>query len=291
MQEICLVTCSRLPDLDDDDRLLIDPLAALGYTVVPGVWDDPTVDWDRFDLSVVRSTWDYTDRRDAFVAWAHSVPRLLNHPHVIEWNTDKRYLDELAAAGVPVVETRFVTDVEQLDLPAAGEWVLKPAVGAGSLGADRYDFSLSGSQERAVTHARRLIDDGHTVMIQPFMASIVEAGETSVALLNGEFSHAIRKGLMLGGHTLEEVEGLYKEEQIDPRSASEAQLALAQQTMSALPFNSADLLYARVDMIPGPDGQPMLMELELTEPSLFMVKAPGSPERFAAAIASRVKQR
>jgi hypothetical protein len=141
MREICLITCSTLPDLDKDDRLLIEPLAALGYQVVPAVWDDPSFDWDRCELNVIRSTWDYPDRRDAFVGWARSVPRLFNPAHVIDWNTDKRYLNELAAVGVPVVETRFVTDVADLNLPNGGEWVLKPAVGAGSIGAARYDLT------------------------------------------------------------------------------------------------------------------------------------------------------
>jgi hypothetical protein len=288
--QICLITCSRLPDLDDDDRLLIEPLAQLGYEVVPAVWDDPTVDWDRCDLNIIRSTWDYTEKRDEFVRWARSVPRLLNPANVIEWNTDKRYLDELAAAGLPVVQTTFVTALGDLNLPAEDEFVLKPAIGAGSLGADRYDSSAPAARERATQHAARLIDAGHTVMIQPFVHSIVEAGETSVMLFNGEFSHAIRKELMLGAHTLAEVEGLYKEEQIDQRGASDAELALAQRTLAVLPFGSADLLYARVDMVPGENGQPMLMEVELTEPSMFMVKAPGSQERFASAIAERAKK-
>jgi len=287
--EICLVTCSRLPDLDDDDQLLVAPLADLGFTVVPGVWDDPSIEWDRFSLNVVRSTWDYTDRRADFVNWARSVPRLLNPADVVEWNTDKRYLTELGRAGIPVVETKFVSDLSAFDLPDSGEWVVKPAVGAGSLGADRYDMTAAGSRERANSHAARLIDAGHTVMIQPFVESIVDAGETSVMLMNGEFSHAIGKGLMLGGHTLAEVEGLYREERINARAPSDGEMRLARGTMAALPFDSGDLLYARVDMVPGPDGEPLLMELELTEPSMFMVTAPGSLERFAAAIAARAQ--
>ena len=95
------VTCARLPDLDADDRLALEPLTQLGCHVTAAVWDDPDVDWDRFDVSVLRSTWDYTDRRDDFVRWALSVPRLLNPAHVVEWNTDKRYLAELARLGRP----------------------------------------------------------------------------------------------------------------------------------------------------------------------------------------------
>jgi len=49
------------------------------------------------------------------------------------------------------------------------------------------------------------------------------------------------------------------------------------------------LLYARVDVIPGPDGEPVLVELELTEPSVFMEYAPSAAERFADAIAARAR--
>jgi len=115
--EIALVTCRSLPDLDEDDRLLIEPLDALGCRVTAASWDDPKVDWDRFAVSVIRSTWDYTKSRNAFVTRAQSVPRLLNAAEVVAWNTDKRYLRHLAAAGVPVVPTAWISDTASLDLP------------------------------------------------------------------------------------------------------------------------------------------------------------------------------
>src|SRR5207253_10320166 len=91
---VALVTCTELADLDPDDRLLLDPLVELGISAEPAIWDDPAVDWDSFDLAVLRSTWDYALRRDEFVAWAAGVPRLANHAEVVAWNTDKRYLAE-----------------------------------------------------------------------------------------------------------------------------------------------------------------------------------------------------
>jgi hypothetical protein len=257
--------------------------------VVAGVWDDPAVDWSRFELTIIRSTWDYTDRHDRFVEWAASVPRLLNPAQVVRWNTDKRYLDDLAAAGVPVVETTYVADVGELDLPDQGHYVLKPAIGAGSINADRFDLGDAAGRERALEHARKLIASGNTVMVQPFAHSIEETGETGVILIDGRFSHAMRKGMMLGAHSLEEAQGLYLEEQIEPRAPTSAELALASAAVAAVPFDPDVLLYARVDMVPGANGEPMLMELELTEPSLFMVTAPASPGRFAEAIAARAR--
>ena len=294
MPEVAFVTCARLPDLDADDRMVVEPLRSLGCNVTAAVWDDPRIDWNRFDVSVLRSTWDYTDRRDAFVRWAQSVPRLLNPAHVVEWNTDKRYLEDLAQAGVPVVPTSWISEAAEAELPERGEYVLKPSVGAGSLDADRFDLAAAGERARAAEHVNRLLASGHTVMIQPFAAAIETSGETGVILVEGEFSHAIRKGPMLGPAARNDVDGLYKEETIEPSDASSGELELARSALTAaariLELNEP-LLYARIDMVPGDDGRPMLMELELTEPSLFMATTPGSEVGFASAVANRVNQR
>jgi hypothetical protein len=288
--EIAFVTCARLPELDADDRLAVAPLAELGVKVTPAVWDDDTVDWDRFDLAVIRSTWDYTDRRDQFVAWARSVPRLVNPAEIVAWNTDKRYLDDLADSGIPVVSTSWITHDDPIDLPHAGEYVIKPSVGAGSMDAQRYDLADTDARATATAHVERLIASGKTVMLQPFAHAIETAGETGVILVAGKVSHAITKGVMLGPTSLDDVDELYKEERIEGRNPSPAEVELAHAAVRAIPVDRSGLLYARVDMVPGPDDRPMLMELELTEPSLFMVTAPGSEVLFAQAIAERVRQ-
>jgi hypothetical protein len=130
-------------------------------------------------------------------------------------------------------------------------------------------------------------------MVQPFVSTIETVGETGVILIEGEFSHAIRKGAMLGPTNLDEVDALYKEERIDATPASDAQIELAHAAVEGarrILKLDGPLLYARIDMVPGEDGRPVLMELELTEPSLFMVTTPGSERRFAAAVARRAKK-
>lgn len=240
--------------------------------------------WDRFDLAVVRSTWDYTDRRDEFVAWARAVPRLVNHSSVIEWNTDKHYLRDLAHAGLPVVPTTWLADAAGIDLPDDGRHVLKPAIGAGSMDAAVFDMSIPAERARARAHGERLVATGQTVMVQPYVKEIEDDGETGMIMIAGAFSHAIRKGVMLGPESVAEVEELYKKETIVARAPSEEQIHLAFQAIAVAPGADRALTYARVDLVPGPDGRPMIMELELTEPSLFMSTAPGSEERFADAI-------
>ncbi|GAA4246241.1 hypothetical protein GCM10022255_016730 [Dactylosporangium darangshiense] len=277
---VALVTCTGLPDLDEDDRALIPALAARGIAAEPVAWSDPAADWSGYDLAVIRNTWDYARRRDEFVAWARAVPRLANPAGVIEWNTDKRYLRDLAAAGVPVVPTTWVEPGEEWVPPAEGEIVVKPAVSVGSIDTGRYDLSTQAGLAAALV--RRLQGEGRVVMIQPYLAGVDTAGETALMCFHGELSHAIRKGAILTG-PYEGTEKLYQNENISPRTPSGAERALAERVLAALPAPVGELLYARIDLLPTPDG-PVVIEVELTEPSLFFGHAPGAAERFAAAV-------
>jgi len=287
---IALVTCAELDGLHPDDQLLVAPLAAAGVVAEPAVWDDPAVDWSGFDLVVLRSAWDYPSRRGAFVAWAASVERLANPADVVAWNTDKRYLAALDAAGVPVVPTTFLEPGASSGLPAQGEWVLKPVVGAGSVDAGRYNLDDPQHRELARAHVDRLHAAGRPLMRQPYLAAVDDDGESALLYLGGEFSHAVRKGPMLQGPA-DSVAGLYQEEEITTRAATPAQRAVADAALAAVPGGGDRFLYARVDLIDGPDGLPLLVELELTEPSLYLGYADGAPDRFAAAILAAVQRR
>ncbi|MFI6268876.1 RimK family alpha-L-glutamate ligase [Micromonospora zamorensis] len=292
---VALVTCADLADLDPDDRLVLAPLSARGIAVDSAVWDDPDVDWTSYDLVVLRSPWDYALRRDEFVAWAATVPTLVNPANVVRWNTDKRYLAELTAAGVPTVPTSWVEPGESWQPPAGtGEYVLKPSVSAGSQDTGRYDLADPVHRDLAAAHVRRLSDAGRVTMVQPYLRAVDTEGETALLFLAGPdglaFSHAIRKGPMLTGPDLGP-DGLYKAEEITSRTARPEQLAVAEKTLATVPGGTRQLLYARVDLIPGPDGEPVLVELELTEPSLFIGYADGAPDRLAAAIATHLARR
>jgi hypothetical protein len=280
---VALVTCRELPDLDPDDRLLLGPLRGRGVSVDAVAWDDPAADWAGYDLAVLRSTWDYPRRRDAFLDWTRRVPALANPAGIVAWNTDKRYLAGLAAGGVPVVPTTWLDPAgPPWSPPTAGEYVLKPAIGAGSVDTGRYDLAAPGHRRLAERHAARLRAAGRTVMIQPYLSAVDTYGETALLYLGGRFSHAIRKGPLLHGPD-EGVDGLYRPEEISPREPTADELAVAGKALAGVP-DATDLLYARVDLIPGPDGAPRLIELELTEPSLFLGYAPGAPARLADAI-------
>ena len=286
---VALVTCRQLPMGDEDGPLLRAACTAAGLDADWLVWDDPAVDWGSYDLVVIRSTWDYPLRRDEFLGWARAVPRLANPADVVRWNTDKTYLRDLAAAGVPVVPTSWL-DPSDLDpgdevrLPRNGDYVVKPAVSAGAHDTARY---APEDAEQAREHAARLLAAGQRVMVQPYLTAVDDVGETALLYCGGDYSHAIRKGPLLTGRDAV-VEGLYKPETIDPREPSPAERAVADAALAEVPGGAGRLLYARVDLLPGPDGAPLLLELELTEPSFFLGSASGAADRFARAVAAHV---
>ncbi len=278
---VLLATCAEVPDGDDDERLGVEALRQAGVDVAFGVWDDPGIDWSAPDLVVVRSAWDYARRHDDFLAWARAVPRLANPAEVIAWNTDKRYLGELAAVGVPVVPTRWYAPGDPLPEPE-GPVVVKPTISAGARDTRRHDEPAA-----AVAHAAELLAAGRTVMVQPYVDGVDAAGETGLVFVGGRFSHAFGKGALLTAGD-RATSALFAEEQITAREPSTRELEVGEQVLDAAelrgPVARADLLYARVDLVPGPVGEPLLLELELAEPSLFLRAGHGAAERWAEAV-------
>ena len=262
-----------MPDGDDEAPPLIEALSRRGVAAAPAVWDDPTVDWAGFDLVVVRSTWDYPDRREQFLAWAEALPYVLNPPEVLRWNTDKRYLQALGSDAVP---TTFFAPGTSFR-PPSSPFVVKPSVGAGSIGAARYE----GGDERAAQHVADLHAAGKAVMVQPYVEAVDDRGEMALMFIAGGFSHAVCKGPLLTAGA-EPAAGLYLEETLSAAETSPEELALAARALAVVPFPEEDLLYARVDLLPGP----IVLEVELTEPSLFIGYSAGAAERFADAIAA-----
>jgi glutathione synthase/RimK-type ligase-like ATP-grasp enzyme len=296
---IALATSRELPDLDADDHGLVAALRARGAAVTLPVWDNPAADWN-VDVVLVRSTWDYSERRDAFVAWAErveSTTTLCNPAPMLRWNTDKRrYLTDLDKAGVPIVPTlwleRRVGRNEDLGDPRAGDvghiarmvsgatWakqaravVIKPIIGAGSRD------TVKVTMDDLPGFGQRFVDDNapkQALMVQPFLPGIAE-GETSLIYLDGRYSHAVCKRPAAGDFRSQPEFGS-DVRAVEP-SASERAIA-----DHALHICGGAPLYARVDLVRGLDDKPCVIELEVTEPCLYFGWAEGSAERFADAV-------
>lgn len=281
---ILFAGCATLPEGDGDETAVPAELAALDVDVAWAAWDAPDVDFAAADLVVLRATWDYAQRRGEFLDWCASLPNLRNPVAVARWNTDKRYLADLAAAGVATVPTALVEPGVQASWPA-GEFVVKPAVGAGSRGAARFAVDEHAHAEK---HLAELHDSGHTALVQPYQSHVDSEGETALVFFGGEYSHAFTKGAMLTGSELDG-SGLYVSERLGVTRPEASAYALAGSALDAaaslLGIERADLLYARVDVVRMADGSFAVLELELTEPSLGFGHAdPGAPARFARSV-------
>ena len=280
MPKLYLATCAALPHLAPDDRPLVTALEALGLEPEVVVWDDPDVDWSTARLCVIRTVWDYHLKREAFLAWAGRLAetsRLLNPLALVRWNTEKSYLRTFEARGLPVVPTLWVGQGERLDLAAAiaergwDEFVVKPVISAsayGTIRASRDDMPRAQDHLETLTASRG-------VMIQPYLRSVEGPGERSLVFIEGAYTHTARKVPVLAAEAADP-------DAVELITPDEDELALAQTVIASL---DEPPLYARVDLIRGEAGMPMIMELELVEPSLFLDRAPEATARFAEAIA------
>jgi hypothetical protein len=238
---------------------------------------------------VVRSCWDYVPRRAEFLDWAARVSHLANPAAVLAWNTHERYLRDLAARGVPIVPTTWLEPTDEWPTPESGDWVIKPAVSVASLDAGRYAMDDRDQRRLAVEHVHRLQAGARAVMVQPYMRGVDDEGETTLVYLGGVFSHAMRKAAVLTGPDV----GI--DRRFQPRGGLDLrmhrptaqELLTGDQVLAAVPGGRDQLLYARVDLVPGQDGNPVLLELELTEPQLYFGDVHGTADQMAGAIEGR----
>ncbi len=276
---VAIATCAAVAGVEKDDLQLIEALHQRGIKAVHAAWDDPTVDWS-FSLVVIRSTWDYPERREEFLAWASRLQRVLNPLPILAWNTDKHYLNDLAEARLPVIPTLYVEPDDNF-APPSFPYVVKPAVSCSAKDSAWYP---TNQDAQALGHVRQLQEQGRSVMIQPYLADIERKGEVALMFLGGTYSHSICRDALLK-EPGSPGQGASQPLNVRPYEATPAERSLAERVMAHLPVNAANLLYGRVDLVPGPQGELLILEVELTEPSLFLSFRQGSVERLADAIA------
>lgn len=267
-----------------DDQALTAALEQCGIRSQRVAWSDSGVDWAVFDGVVLRAAWDYLDDLPAFEAWlAHPAlaTRLLNAASLLQWNLDKRYLLTLAQQGLPVVPTRYRPAGPGFDLATFcresgwDEVVVKPAISAS--GMDTYRLRADDDSLRAELTT---LATERALLVQPFLPDVLAGGEVSIMVMDGEPTHAVRKRARDGEFRVQSNHG----GSVEAYEPSEAERRFARKVVAASPQQPA---YARVDFVKGDNG-PLLMELELLEPDLFLRLSPAGTEAFAAAIAASV---
>ncbi|MEC7384462.1 MAG: hypothetical protein VX526_07255 [Actinomycetota bacterium] len=285
-KNLALVSASELSHPDSDLLPLVSALQQLNIDAKVVAWDDD-IEWSAFDAAIIRSTWDYHRRREEFDHWLTRVSQqtqLWNPPELIRWNSDKRYLADVAAKGLPVVPTTVVNRNEHMShrqlAEIGSDIVVKPSVGAGSQGVQRF----TGQHEAALNYLRALIESGETPLIQPYLSNIDTHGEVGLVTAVGVLSHSFHKEAILTGDVQWSSDG-HVLEVISAHTPSESELALCDRVLALLP----ETAYARIDMLPTDDG-PVISEIELIEPSLFLGVDTGAVYRIAAAFASLVRR-
>ncbi|MFI4915788.1 MAG: RimK family alpha-L-glutamate ligase [Phycisphaerales bacterium JB060] len=306
---IALLTCRHHDHIDHaSEGKLMQELVRQGAIVTLAAWDDvltPVKDEDgpfagemvSADVYVLRTTWDYWDSLDRFREFLNVFATderdgggLQNTPTTALANLNKIYLQELQLGGVPIVPTLFVKRGGEPDAIAQarsngwGAIVTKPAVGAAASGLEKFDRPDGDALAAlaALTRGNRL------ALLQPYLPRITTEGETSLVYFNNALSHAVTK-VPAQGDFRSQVDFCGAYTLVEP---TEQQQDVAERALAAWEDRFGDKpLYARVDLVPDHDGQPLLGELELIEPELFLDMADGAAETFASAILARVEER
>ena len=278
--KVALATCTQLPSPDADQALLVDALEHAGARVRLLAWDEPTTAPDADEVVVIRSTWNYFEDVDGFLAWVErtaKTTRLFNPASIVRHNARKTYLRDLSRRGIDVVPTEYAMkgDARSIaDVARERGWdaiVIKPVVSAGSFSTQRFAATEAGAAQRFLDELTRERD----AMIQPWMPSVDTYGERSLVWIDGELTHAIRKSPRFSGSA----EAVSAAMPIAPDER-----AFAEQVVRPI---ATDLLYARVDVVRDESGVLRLMELELIEPSLYLAQCPAALARLTNAIVRR----
>jgi hypothetical protein len=288
MVNLALVTCSNLPGWEKDDAPLHAAFEARGVTLSHPVWNDPSVDWSSFDAALIRTTWDYCEDREGFITWAERAGEatlLMNPAEVIKWNTHKSYLRDVEAMGLPVIPTFWMERGGSYHLGQVMEdngWergFIKPQIGATAIHTLRFDATEEGFLT-ARKHVNGLIRH-EGLMFQPYIETVETFGEVSAIFLGGAFSHAVRKIPVAGDYRVQDDHGASDQ----PYTFEPEFLAKLEAFLDGFQH---DVVYGRFDFLKDADGQYMMTELELVEPSLFFRHDLAAADRLADAVLKRL---
>jgi hypothetical protein len=279
--DVAIASCLVLPEPDPDEAPLTEALRSEGLSVETLGWDDASADFSRARVTLLRSTWNYPEAPEAFASFIDRTAKstaLYNGAPTVHWNLHKRYLLALERAGVPVVPTRLIERGASTTLASimhdlgTERAVVKPAISAASRGTIKVD---AGDLARGEAHLRALAVK-EDVLVQPYLSSVEGHGERAVVWIDGAVTHAVRKSPRFAGGA----ESVSTAVDVAPD-----EIALAERAIAVAP---GPLLIARIDVARGDDGRPMVMELELIEPSLYFVQSPTALARYVAAVQRRL---
>ncbi|MFC3122916.1 ATP-grasp domain-containing protein [Agaribacter flavus] len=282
MKRCAFLSTDNLDDFFVYDDMLKPYLAEFGWEVRDVPWQNTAVDYNEFDLVIVRSTWDYQAHAESFLNCLERIDAssaILENPlSLMRWNLSKSYLQNLQHKGIPVLPSIWSEKINYSKFKSlyhrfhTDDLVIKPLVSANA------DFTYRVNIEKL----ERLWEELEGVFsIRPFLVqayeeSIETVGEYSLFYFEKNYSHAILKQPKAGDFRVQEEHG----GQLIALDASDEMKKLAMRVLASLPELP---LYARIDMLKTERGFEII-EVELIEPSLYFNMAEGSAERFATLI-------
>jgi glutathione synthase/RimK-type ligase-like ATP-grasp enzyme len=271
-----------------DDHYLQEALNEIGVSSVRVDWARGDVDWSRFKCAVFRTTWDYFERISEFNDWLNKVQDetvLLNDVSLIRWNLDKHYLADLTHLGIPVVETEYIEKGTKINLQqlleekGLTEGIIKPCIS----GAARHTYRISHKNACEIQPVIEELLTSESFLFQPFIEDVVKTGEDTLMVIDGRFTHAVRKVAKTGDFRVQDDHGgtVYR------YNPAKEQVELAERAIALC--NPAPA-YGRVDMVRDNDGRWAIMELELIEPELWLRHHPPAAKYFARVIARTLRR-
>ncbi|QOL26781.1 hypothetical protein LP316_05650 [Thalassotalea sp. LPB0316] len=286
MKACAILSMDNLDDFEAYDELLIEPLAKLGWQTEFVSWRAQQVDWNQFDVVIIRTPWDYQDDAPAFLQVLADIEQskaiLENSLDIVKWNIDKQYLKSLEQKGVLIVPSLWREQLDKTEIAAFFQYfntqqlVMKPRISANA------DNTFWLTQAQAEQRADELVEvfKDKPFIIQPFVESVITEGEFSLFYFDGKYSHAILKTPKPDDFRVQEEHG-GRLKTITP------ELVLVEAAEKTLHAIDELPMYARVDFVRTDQGF-ALMEAELIEPSLYFNMDDKSAQRFAEAFVARM---
>ena len=283
---VCYNSEGKYPIIEEENNLLLAYLQQKGLDIHKEIWNDPAVDWQQYDLAVLKAPWDYFDKFRQFNAWLGKLEqlqlRVLNPVSVVRWNSDKHYMHDIEEAGLPIIPSVFIEKGEQphlseyFDKLNSDTLIIKPAVSGGA----KNTLLLTLDTLEAISPGIQKLLEEESFMVQPFVKEIQAEGEWSLVFFGGRYSHCILKTAASGDFRVQHIHG----GSVHPQEAPAELQALAQQYVERF---AKDCLYARVDVV-NIDGRFSLMELELIEPYLYLFTHQQGYENYYKALVEMI---
>jgi glutathione synthase/RimK-type ligase-like ATP-grasp enzyme len=182
----------------DEDEMVLKALKERGHDASLEIWTDASVNWKAFDLLLIKSPWDYFNRIGEWYAWLDKIELLgvktLNPVSVLRWNSDKKYLMEMASAGIETVNTLMLDSVEKVNTTLfeqleTEKLVIKPKISGGA----KQTFILDKAEFESRKEDLMMLVAEEDYLAQPFMPQVASDGEWSLVFFGGKFSHALIK--------------------------------------------------------------------------------------------------